>query len=159
MSIDVPSLKQVKDLAEGLLGREVEVAEGDPVNTAPGESILTGVYAEPMRSVAGVAIMDLPLAVYMGAALGLLPPGGAEDMVDEDDPSQSVIDNSAEFLNTLAHPFFESTKHHQRLDQVFRPGDAMPKQVADLCASTFRRDVKCTIKGYGDGMLSMVYAG
>lgn len=159
MSIDVPSLKQVKDLAEGLLGREVEVGEGDPINTAPGESVLVGVYAEPMRSVAGVAVMDLPLAVFMGAALGLLPPGGAEDMVDENDPSESVIENSCEFLNTLAHPFFESTKHHQRLDQLFRPGIAIPKQVADLAASTFRRDVKCTIKGYGDGTLSMIYAG
>lgn len=154
--MDVPSLKDVKDLAEGLLGRDVDVSEGDPVDVSGSELVIVGTYVEPNNRMGGVAAIDLPLLVHIGAALGLLPPGGAEDMVDEKDPSKMVSENTAEFLNILAHPFGESTKIHQRLDAVFFPGDAVPANVAQAATTTLRRDVKCEVKGYGAGNLSMV---
>lgn len=154
--MDVPTLKDVKDLAEGLLGRDVDVAEGNPIDVASGDPILLGTYLEPNNRLGCIAVMDLSLAVWVGAALGLLPPGGAEDMIDEKDPSEAVIENSCEFLNILAHPFGESTEVHQRLDALFKPGDQLPAQIATGAASTLRRDVSCEVKGYGTGGLSMI---
>lgn len=155
-NVDVPTLKDVKDLSQGLLGRDVDVAEGDPVECSGDNIVLLGTYIEPDNRLGGVALLDLSAFIYIGAALGLLPPGGAEDMVDEKDPSKMVAENAAEFLNILAHPFGESTNVHQRLDAVYYPGDSIPAQIANSATQSLRRDVKLSVKGYGDGNLSMV---
>jgi hypothetical protein len=149
--------KQVKDLFEGLLGRDVEVGEGLPVapNSTPRPT--TAVYVDDRNALSSVALMDFPLAAYSGAALALIPKGGAEVAIEEKELPTSLLENAAEILNVLAAPIGEASGVHQRLHQTFGPLEFPPSDVAAWSATIGSRvDVRLSIAGYGAGTLSVI---
>lgn len=157
--MSAPSRKQIKDLFEGLLGREVIVGDAPPVGLDRVPAPMIAVYVDDQLKLATVAVMDFALTAYVGAALGLVPKGGAEAAIEDQFIPQSLIENAAELLNVLAAPIGEAGGAHQRLYQTFAPGDMPPADVAALSA-TFgaREDVLLEVKGYGAGPMSIVAA-
>jgi hypothetical protein len=152
-----PSPKQIKDLFEGILGRDVTVGEGVPVplNTRPGPT--TAVYVDDSNKLSSVAVMDFPLTAYTGAALALVPKGGAEIAIEEKDLPTSLLENAAEMLNILAAPIGDASGLHQRLKDTFGPGHAPPTDVSGWAVQLGSRiDLLLDIKGYGSGTLSVV---
>lgn len=152
-----PSPKQIKDLFEGILGRDVTVGDGVPVplNTRPG--VTTAVYVDDSNKLSSVAVMDFPLTAYTGAALALVPKGGAEIAIEEKDLPASLLDNASEMLNILAAPIGDASGMHQRLKETFGPGQVPPTDVASWSAQLGSRiDLLLEIKGYGKGTLSVV---
>ena len=153
----VPAPKQIKDLFEGLLGRDVSLNDGVPVPLDSRPRPITAVYVDDTNRLSSVALMDFPLTAYSGAALALLPRGGAEDAIDESDLPASLLENAAELLNVLAAPIGEASGVHQRLHQTFGPDQLPPSDVSAWSAQLGSRlDVELDIKGYGRGTLSVV---
>ena len=153
----LPDNKAVKDLFEGLLGRDVDVTEGIPVppNSTPRPT--TAVYVDDRNKLSAVAVMDFPLTAFSGAALALVPKGGADVAIEEKELPSSLLENAAEILNVLAAPIGEAAGVHQRLHQTFGPLDFPPSDVAAWSASLgSRTDVVLDIKGYGQGTLSVI---
>jgi hypothetical protein len=152
----VPTLKAVRDVLTDLLGREVHVAGGEPVALHPQRTSVAE-YRNDFGAPVAVAVLDLPLAGALGGALGLLPPGGVEDMVDENDLSEAVIENLHEILNVLAGVFNAAGKTHLKLGALHRPGDEVSPEVAQLAATMGRRlDINIEVSRYGTGNLSLV---
>lgn len=154
--MSLPDRKLIKDVFEGLLGRDVAVGDGTPISLdAPRPVVAT--YIDPDHQLAFLAVMDLPLAAYAGAALALIPKGGAEAAVEDGVLPDNLFENVSEILNVLAAPIGESSGVHQRLSTTFAPADPLPPQVAS-CAATVgaREDVTLEISGYGSGTLSIV---
>jgi hypothetical protein len=152
-----PSAKQIKDLFEGILGRDVTVGDGTPVpmNGRPGPT--TAVYVDDHNKLSSVAVMDFPLTAYCGAALALVPKGGAEIAIEEKDLPASLLENAAELLNVLAAPIGDASGTHQRLTDTFGPGQVPPADVAGWSVQLgTRTDLLLDIKGYGSGTLSVV---
>lgn len=97
MADQLPAPLQVRETLSDLLGREVTVALEDP---PAGESIpVVAVFVHDSLALAGLIGFDLPLAANIAAAIGLVPPGGAEAAVEDGELSSMLGDNLTEVCN------------------------------------------------------------
>lgn len=155
--MSIPNRKQIKDLFEGLLGRDVSVGDGVPPALDSSPRPVVASYVDDAHNLSSVVVMDLPLAAYVGAALALVPKGGAEIAIEESSLPQSLLENSSEALNILASIINEAGDVHQRLQQVYGQHDQLPPAVAAWAATLgSREDVHLDVQGYGGGHLSIV---
>lgn len=151
----LPSRHAVRSLIEDLVGRNVELNDGDAIPPRPSNVI--AVYVDDRTAMTAVAVADLPAAAYLGGALGLLPKGGIEDAIDEKDLYPLLRDNCYEVLNVMASVFNVQGAPHVRLYEMYGPGDSVPNDVVNLAyAAGGRMDVVLSISGYGDGCMSIV---
>ena len=154
-SSPLPPRQAVRDVVEGMVGRTVEFADGNPI--AASENAVTAVYVTDQLAMAAIAVVDLPAAARLGGALGMLPRGGVDDAIDEKALSATMKDNCFEVLNVLASVFNVTDAPHVRLYQMFGPGEPPPSDVQQLGATLGSRDdLAMSIEGYGPGCLSIV---
>lgn len=157
--LSLPPTKAVRDLLEGLLGRPVTTDPHHPWMPAAGQPVCVAEMVGDDGLLLAVALLDLGLTVHAGAAIGLAPPGGARDMVAEQDPSPTVLANTAEVLNVLSSVWNVPNHPHTRLGTVHEPGSTLPPHVARVLTSLGRRtDLRVGIGGYGDGLLTLLAA-
>ncbi|CAA9419620.1 MAG: hypothetical protein AVDCRST_MAG35-1897 [uncultured Quadrisphaera sp.] len=150
----LPPAKEVRDLLEGLLGKDVDFADGRRVTDAGG---LVGVYVDDRLGMRAVVACDIAMAAYVGAAIGLMPAGGAQDAVDDGELFPVLRDNAAEVLNVMAALFNVGTAPHLRLYGHYAAGDDLPGDVAQRLGSLGPRvDWAVAVKGYGRGELSII---
>jgi hypothetical protein len=154
--MSLPDRKAIKDLFEGLLGRDIAIGEATAVTfDLPRPVVAT--YVDDSYTLLAVALMDLPLAAHSGAAIALVPKGGAEAAVEDSRLPPNLFDNAAEILNVLAAPIGEHGGVPMRLSSTFAPGETVPPQVEVAAVSLgARQDVGLDISGYGSGRLSIV---
>ncbi len=152
----LPPVKLVKDVLDGLLGRELELEPADPMSSVDTVGGVLAAYADDADVVRAVAGWDLPAAAYVGAAVGLLPRGAADDAVDERYISENLLENLTEVCNVLASIFHIPGNPHLRLHQTYRPTAAAPDpDTALLYAQGQRIDLHLTVPGYGEGRLAI----
>ena len=109
--------------------------------------------------VSAVVMMEFALAAYTGAALALIPPGGAEAAVEDKVLPASLMENTAEMLNVLAAPLGDASGRHQRLETTYGPHDDVPSGVKPQAAMLgLRVDMVIEVGGYGSGRLAVVVA-
>ena len=153
----LPSIKDVRDMLTDLLGKDVTTAPSAPVE--PDKPIGIGVFVDDSTRTAAVAVADLKLAAYLGAAIGLVPPGGAEAAIEDGVLPATISDNFAEVLNILSALFNTPGAPHLRLYATYGPGEVPPTDVSALVRGHGGRlDLDVTIAGYGQGRLSFVLA-
>lgn len=156
-TVVLPHPKDVRDLFEGLLGRDVEVGPGDPV--VPSETTFAGVglYVEDNLSLSGAVAADLSLTAYAGAALGLVPVDSANDQIRARSLMGQTWENFAELLNIGVSMFNQDGSPHVRLYSTHEPGELPQADVLDLLRGLGRRiDLTVSIAGYGRGTISIV---
>src|SRR6478735_7683119 len=154
--MSLPDRKAIKDLFEGLLGRDVSIGDAIPV-TFDHPRPVVATYVDDSYKLTAIAVMDLPLAAFAGAAIALVPVGGAEAAVEESRLAPNLFDNASEILNVLAAPIGDHCGVHVKLSSTFAPGEAIPPQVESVAVSLgARQDVTLEITGYGSGRLSIV---
>jgi len=155
----LPTRKDIKDIFDGLLGRECAMGDGERVVLDGERGLLPVVasYVDDHNRLSTVAVMDFRLAAFAGAALGLVPVGAAEDSIADKDLYPNLLENTCELLNVLAAPIGEASPVHQRLFETFEPGRPLPADVAQWAATLgVREDVSIDVPGYGAGHLSIV---
>ena len=151
----LPAAKDVKDLFEGLLGKSCEFHEGGTLD-ASGKN-LVATYVDDANALRALVAIDLALAVYTGAAIGLMPPGGAQDLVADKELPKNHRDNAAEVLNIMASLFNTPGAQHLRLYTHHAPGEGLAGDVsANLAKRGGRVDYTVEVKGYGKGALAVV---
>ena len=69
----LPSPKGIRDVLMGLLGRDITLSTGD-VALAKGEQPMVAEYHDDVGRIAACLAVDLPLAIYLGAAVSLARP-------------------------------------------------------------------------------------
>jgi hypothetical protein len=160
MSFHLPIPKDVRDLFEDLLGRPVTVSPADPVLAHDVKKMLVSLYADDTLKLAAVVGMDLPLTVYTGAAIGLLPPGGAQDCVADGVITPMVAENVREVCNIMAGLLNREGAGHLKLYQVFLPGEPPPGDANGILLAIGRRiDLSVDVGGYGIGKLAITLSG
>jgi hypothetical protein len=153
----LPTNQSVKELFEGLLGREVTLSYGRRPDMEAKPGPCTAVYVDDRNQLTTVAVMDFALTASVGAALGLVPPGGAQAAVEDGVLPDSMQENANELLNVLAGTVNDFSDVHQRLYHVHRPGEVLPSDIVPWAiAVTGRVDVTVAPKGYPTGDLSIV---
>ncbi len=153
----LPARKQVKDLFEGLLGRDVGVDDAPPVLLDTKLRPSVAAYVDGHNKLSAVALMDFPLTAFAGAALGLVPKGGADVAIEESTMPTTLMENTAELFNVLAAPIGDASGVHQKLYATYAPHEIPPADITSWAAALgARMDVRLDIKGYGTGVLSVV---
>jgi len=156
MTVTLPGLMPVKNMIEDLLGRSVEVTPGDPLKADDLKTSLVALYTDDRKQLVSVFALDLPMAAYCGAALGLMPAGAAEDAVDEKSLSPALLENVSELCNIFAGLLNKEGSPHVKLYSVIPPGADIPNDAhAYVLALGRRLDVNVSIKGYGGGRLAI----
>ncbi|SDY68390.1 hypothetical protein SAMN05661080_04271 [Modestobacter sp. DSM 44400] len=152
----LPAPKDVRDLLEGLLGKDVTVAPGDPVSLNDGAAL--AVYVDPQLSTNAICLMDVPLAAWCAGALALLPKGGLEDAIEDGELSDMHLEVVYEVVNVAAAMLNGGGVTHSKLYKLYAPGESVPADLAGLAAGFNRIDLDVDVAGYGRGALSIVVA-
>lgn len=153
----VPNALEVRELLTDLLGRDVEVAPADPFTGDAAMGSTFAVYVDDADTTRVVAVMDFALSAWSGAAVGLMPAGGASDAIDERELSPMLKENLFEVLNVMAALLNGAGRPHTRLLTVHHVDSWPHSQVVLDAGTTGRRlDLTVTIPLYGKGRLSVV---
>ena len=154
----LPSALDVRELLEGLLGREVEVATGGPmVDPGSTDGALVAEYVSDQMQLAAIVVMDVPLAARSGASIALMPSLASENAVGAGELTDVLLENAGEILNVMASLFNAEGAPHLRLSAVHPPKAALPNDVAGwVLAYVPRLDLECDVSGYGPGNLSVL---
>jgi hypothetical protein len=152
----LPNPKDVRDLFEGLFGKDVQVAPGDPVSL--NDKVAVAVYVDPGLATTALVMVDLRLGAWLAGALAMLPKGGLEDAIDEGELYPMHVEALYEVVNIAASMFNGEGVNHSKLYKLYAPGEAVPGDIAGLAAAFNRIDLKVDVTGYGSGKLSIVLA-
>jgi hypothetical protein len=154
----LPPAKVVRELIESLIGRDIAVTTGGPMVDPKAEGgALTGVYVDNRLKLTALVILDLPLAAYLGAALGLVPVRVANEAVEESMLPTALSENAGEILNVMASLFNIEGAPHIKLDSLYQPGFPIPADVAQWVLAYVRRtDLEMDVAGYGAGCFSLL---
>jgi hypothetical protein len=157
MAVHLPAPKQLRDLLADLLDRDVTLAPTTPYAPGPTTPASVAVYVDDSLRIRAAMICDLPLSAYAGAAIGLVPPGGADAAVGDGALTDTLRDNLSEVLNIAASVFNVPGAEHLRLHELHPAGPPLQPQVR-LHALTLgrREDLAVDVPGYGSGVLSVV---
>ena len=154
----LPTALEVREVVEGLLGREMTVLTGGPMvdPAGPGGAVVAEYVSDQMQ-LAALIVMDLPMAARSGAAIALMPSSTSEAAVGDGELTDVLLENAGEILNVLASLFNAEGAPHLRLNAVHGPGASLPADVAPwVMAYVARLDLECDITGYGTGGLSVL---
>jgi hypothetical protein len=155
----LPGPLTVRNLFEDLLGRDCNVAAGDPITADDLPTATVAVYTDGQQQIYGVLAMQLTLAANAGAALGLLPAGAAEDSIDEQKLTPNLAENVFELCNVLTSLLNRDGGPHVKLYQVVYPGMPLPSDArAHLLALGRRLDLTIEVARYGKGKFSLSLA-
>jgi len=159
MSRELPVPKAVKDLFEELLGRPVTVGIGEPFRAADlRENPLVSTYVDERMTLRAVIGMDLPLAAYAGAALGLIPSGGAQACIEDKELSANMAENVTEVCNILSSLLNHESQPRLRMHETYLPGNTAPNDAAAQLQAIGRRlDLTIEVQGYGRGRMAFSY--
>ena len=155
----IPEPKPVKDLFQDLLGRTVTISSMDkPVVPSARRACCTGLYVDGNLDTKAIVCADLDLAARAGAALGLVPPTGAQTAIDNVELPPALYDNFYEVMNIFASLFnVGENDTHLKLNAVFQPGSVIPTNAAMLLRGLGKRaDYQLDIEGYGLGAVGIV---
>ena len=153
----LPAAKDVRDMLTGLVGKDVGVAPGAPVTPTPDKPVSVAVYVDPHMAINAICVMDLGASAYTGGALALLPPGGAQDAVEEDgELSGMMVEALHEVVNVLSALLNVPGAPHSKLHKLYAPGEDLPGDIEGMLANFNRLDLAVEVPGYGQGAISFV---
>lgn len=154
----LPAALEVRELLEGLLGRDVEAVVGTgTVDPHQDPGAVVGVYVDDMLKLKAMIVMEMPLAAYAGAAIALIPARTAQDAVDNGLITPMLFDNIAEILNVASSLFNADGAPHLRLYETYAPRETLPADIDKwVLAYVARLDMELDVSGYGPGRVSLM---
>lgn len=152
----LPPVKMIKDVLDGLLGNETTTTPGSSMNGVDTIGGVLATYIDNAGVLCAVVGWDLSAAANIGAALGLFPRGAAEDAIENQYVPDNLLDNLNEVSNVLASSFQLPGNPHLRLHESYRPVAAAPADATALLYNGVQRmDLNLEIPGYGVGRVAV----
>lgn len=154
----LPAALEVRELLEGLLGRDVEAVVGTgAVDPQQHPGAVVGAYVDDTLKLRALVVFDLPLAAWAGAAIALVPAATAATCVEDAVITPALFENTAEILNVGASLFNHDGCPHLRLYETYAPRETLPGDIAKwVLAYVQRLDMELTVSGYGTGRASVL---
>jgi hypothetical protein len=153
----LPAPMAIRELLADLLGREVSLTPAAPFAPGPANPATIAVYVDDSLVVRALVVVDLSLSAHTGAAIGLVPVGGAQAAVEDGALPDNLRDNLAEVLNIAASLFNTPGSLHLRLYDVHPAGGPLPPDLQVKALTLGRReDLAVDIATYGSGRFSIV---
>jgi hypothetical protein len=158
-TIALPAALTIRNLIEDLLGREVTVTVADPLVADDLKRTVAAVYVDNSTKMVAVIGLELSLAAYAGAALGLMPAGGAQDCIEDGTLTPVLAENVSELCNVLTGLLNREGGPHIKLYKVYLPGNEVPADVQTLLLALGNRtDLTVEVARYGKGRFTLSLA-
>lgn len=123
--IDELDADTVGKLLSSLFDKRCTV-KADKLPSKPEDGMaVRGRFVDDQNNMIALASADIPFAAFTGAAIAMLPIGGAEDAIDDKELSGPLKEAYGEVLNVLSRLFNTPGRPHCRyLDMVSDVSDA-----------------------------------
>jgi hypothetical protein len=152
----LPPVKLIKDVLDGLLGRDVVLAPGEPMVSVDAIGGALAVYIDDRNALQAVAGWNLPAAANVGAAVALVPRAGAEAAIEDQYLPDNLLENLNEVSNVLASIFQIPGNPHLRLHETYCPVAAAPNDAYELLFRLGNRiDLAIDVPSYGTGRFAL----
>lgn len=145
--------EHLRETLSTLVGRSITVAPGSRL--APSAPGYTALYVDDTGRPTGMAVFDMPLAAYTGAALVMIPVASAKDALAAGTLTPSLKENFYEVMNVVSVVFTDALRRRQKLQATFENPNVPDAANKVLNAPHKRLDVNVTIDGYGAGRTSL----
>jgi len=150
----VPTSETVSDLLKMLYGDDLSSSDCNVDDMLP---YRVATFVDDENNVVAAVACDIEFVVYSGAALSMIPSGGADDMISDKEATSSVLDNFHEVMNIYSKLFMTETSAHLRLGKILEAADAADSvsvQALNATATTVGFDV--SIPEYGSGKMMTI---
>ena len=142
-----PKAASVADMLGMLYGDDVDTSDcaamPDPAGSYGAE------FVDDDGELVAICVCDKQFVGYSGAGLSMLPKGGAEDMIADNDFSKTVLDNFYEVMNICSRLLMSDTSPHLRLTKSFGP-DKCAAAIGEL-GEAIKVGYEVAIPKYGKG--------
>lgn len=153
---DLPPTKLIKDVIDGMLGKEVSVTPSGALTPADTIGGALAVYIDDADHLGAVVCWDLPLAAAVGAGVALVPVGAMEDAIEEQYLPEHLLENLSEVSNVMASVFNIGNNPHMRLDRMYRPINTADNDAVELAYRVGHRiDLTVAVPNYGEGRVAV----
>ncbi len=156
--IHMPKIERLGEQLTSLLGKETTVSESTGPNAFEADCHTARYFTRDDR-LAALCQVDLAVAAFLGAALAMVPAGGAEEAVKEGELGANLIDAYSEVANIMAGLLCSDGYPHVRWVSIGKSLDALTEDDKAIVASPKKRiDVQIEIEGYGGGKMTILSA-
>lgn len=146
-----PTAQSVTSLLAMIYGDDLSTSDLDSASIS-GQRIAT--FINDDDKLVAACICNREFVVYSGAALSMIPAGGAEEMIAENSISDALAGNFHEVMNICTKLLMSDDSAHLRLDKTLDCA-----QQADLASSldalATRLGFLVEIPGYGKGAMAI----
>jgi len=155
MTLALPKDRDVAAFLRDLLDRPVKVGRGKPERVGKRVKGSCGLYRNDDGSLAAAWVCDHGFGSSAGAALSLIAPAAATDMLKTDGMSTGPLnENLSEVFNIGASLFNDGDVHVRFTEMIV--DDKLPDDVATSIKGTKRRlDLAIDVGGYAGGQVSV----
>ena len=153
----VPEETEVKQMLGMLYGNDLQVQAGEPLAGDNGSKNIVAVYINDEGEPVTACCCDIPFAAYSGAALSMIPPGGAEDAASKGDLTEMMRGNLNEIMNICSRLFITEDTPHLKLDALYDSPETLPEAARTMVESAAGRSgFEVSIPGYGAGKIAFI---
>jgi len=146
-----PTAASVTSLLAMLYGDDLAASDFDSSSVA-GQRLAT--FIDDDDRLVAACVCDRQFVVYSGAALSMIPAGGAEDMIAENSITDAIAGNFHEVMNICTKLMMSDSSAHLRLGQTLDCAQ-QPELAPALEALGTRVGFEVEIPGYGKGALAI----
>lgn len=129
MKYKKPEAAQFTDMLQMFVSPAASAKDASAI--ASSEFSHTAVYINQDGDAVATCAVALPTAAALGCSLSMIPPGGAECMVEDNELSGMATDNLYEVMNILSSLLMCNNTSHLKLSKVELGGDARIEGVAE----------------------------
>jgi len=122
MNYKKPDASQFTDMLQMFVGPAAEAQ--DAAAAASSDFSHTAIYINNEGEKVATCSVALPTAAALGCSLSMIPPGGAEGMVEDAELSDMATDNLYEVMNILSSLLMSDSTAHLKLSAVEKGTDA-----------------------------------
>jgi hypothetical protein len=116
MKYQTPEAHKLAEMLSMILGSDATAKVAPAITGSPPEYVAT--YIDNEKVVVATCSCALPTAAALGCALSMIPPGGAEAMVEDKEISKMASDNFYEVMNIFSSLLMNDKSAHLKLAEV-----------------------------------------
>ena len=146
----LPNPGELNESLEMILGESAKIAECDALGANSASHAAE--FKNRQDEVVAYCLCDLPIAAGLGAALSMVPPGAAEDMVEEGTLTEMAAANLYEVMNIFSALYMDDSTAHLKLTAVAAANDTDVSLEGETHEITYNLDAG----RYGQGKVRFI---
>ncbi len=152
---NIPADRETLGVLSMLYGDGLVVKKAEE-NPTIDDDALVGLFVDQEGKTVAACTCDVPFAAFGGAALSMMPKGGAEDAAESGEISPVMQENVYEVMNICSRLLMNDSTPHLKLTDMYEGIDKVPDDSVEVIKNAPGVKFEVEIPNYGKGHLSIV---